>query len=105
VAIIEIPFLVLQTFCYSQFRASPKLCPWVEKEYVELMNRTFPTVFKKLGSKQRVTFFRSLLVDIVPTNCLLAEENHITDPKHILVVVSGNLRFFKRSEKFYAQKS
>ena len=104
-ATIEIPYLVLQTFCYSQFRANPKLCPWVEKEYVELMNRTFPTVFKKLGSKQRATFLRSLLVDIVPTNCLLAEENQISDPKHILVVVSGNLRFFKRSEKFYAQKS
>lgn len=78
----------MQIFGYDFFVGGDrKLCPWLDKEYIELMNRTFSNVIKKLGFKQRKALFEKFEVEFVSKNTVLAEENLSSNPTHILVVV------------------
>ena len=56
---------------------SPKLCPWVDKEFIELMNNSFHGVVKRLGYKQKEALFKKISVDFVPKDSVLAQENEL----------------------------
>ena len=62
-----------------------------------MMSRLFPSLMKRLGSKQKDIFFRQISVQIVNCNAILAEENKTPDAENLIVVVSGNLKVYKRS--------
>jgi len=95
----------MQMFSYDKYVISPKLCPWVEKEYIEVMNNAFFGALKKMGFKQKETLLKKVEVDFVPVNTFLAEENELPSPNFMTILVKGTINFYKRDESFYDRKN
>ena len=53
------------------------MCPWVDKEFIELMNNSFHGVVKRLGYKQKEALFKKISVEFVPKDSVLAQENEL----------------------------